>query len=203
MKRIGFAIALGWIVLASGQAKASQLLGASVSGNLEILAAPAANFFERTYGYSLSSSTAYQTNSTTVTIADPAVEFGFQESNNVASLDFTDTQLIFNEVTTAPNIPVHAFRITFTSSAFNGLALTKLQDNFYSGGLTATLTNDTLVITNPGSEGIAQGEYGAVFQFAPIPTPEPGTIVMAVSALPIGLGVWMQRRRRAGKNVSA
>jgi hypothetical protein len=45
--------------------------------------------------------------------------------------------------------------------------------------------------------GFVRAYYGASQSADTIATPEPSTIALVASALPLGLGYWLRRRRRA------
>jgi len=75
---------------------------------------------------------------------------------------------------------------TFKSSAFIGLGLSELSDNFTHGGVTASLVGDTLTLTWAGTS-TADGVLTASYSFTAA-VPEPSSAVIAVLAtLPLAL----------------
>jgi hypothetical protein len=66
---------------------------------------------------------------TTVTIAEPAIEFGAQTSTNLFTANFTDTQLIVTDMSSAP-FGGTSFLMSFTDSAFTGLSATTVSDDY-------------------------------------------------------------------------
>ena len=172
---------------AAGRADASLLLGTQVTGVMNIAGAPA-NFFDPANGY-VPSGYLNKTDGTTVTIADPAVEFGFQDGNNLDTADFTDTTLTLTDVSKSSSV---SNTYQFTNAAFAGLTLLKTSDTF-TGGVTANLDGTTLTIVAP--EFGLPGTYAATFSFRSATVPEPSTITLAATAGLMGLGGSWRRRK--------
>jgi hypothetical protein len=177
--------------LAAAPAQA-QLLGTSVTGSLIIpSASPTNNYFDPVNGFVPAGP--LNTAGTTVVIATPAVEFGYNDGINNISANFTGTQLTLTDVAT---ISVPTFTMTFTNTAFVGKTLSEASDNFAGvGGVTGSLVGNTLTITYPGTP--LSATFVAVFNIVAAPVaPEPGTLaLLGVACLPM-LGVL---RRRAAK----
>ena len=87
-----------FIGLASLPARAG-LIGTDVTGSAELNLIPI-NIFDPANG--MVPLGYLNDDGTTVTIAEPAIEFGAQTSTNLFTANFTDTQLIVTDVATAP-----------------------------------------------------------------------------------------------------
>lgn len=160
-------------VAAPGRAS---LLGTSVTGSLEFQGHPL-NYFDPANGFVLA--TGYENSSgTTVTIAEPAIEFGAVFPANTDTANFTASQLILTDVvnSTGPNIP---FTISFVDPAFFGLGLSKLSDTFANGGTTASLTGDTLTVAWDGGL-VNPGTLQAVYNLSSS-TPEPASLALFIA----------------------
>ena len=144
---------------------------------------------------------------TTVTIQDPAVEFGVagnagSGNTSLTTADFTDTQLTIdlqvnvgaNTTTTALNV-----HLDFTDSVFSTLQVSKFSDTFPSG-MSFSLAGNDLTLTWPGERypTMSQPQFferTAVFDFsAAQAVPEAGTVGLMSVAI-AGLGLALRRRR--------
>ncbi len=150
----------------------ASLLGTSVTGSLEFLGYPS-NYFDPANGFV--PKTGYENSSgTTVTIAEPAIEFGAVFPANTDTANFTASQLILTDVvnSTGTNVP---FTVSFVDSAFFGLGLSKLSDTFANGGTTASLSGDTLIVAWNGGL-VNAGTLQATFNLtSSTSTPEPSS----------------------------
>ncbi len=194
---------LVWIPSA---ANASLLLGSSVFGEKYDWSSPGVattilgNQFDPVYGFVLPG----YGNSTgpTTTIVDPGIEFDVSASpTNFATLDFTDSTLTLTKVIPSLSV-IGGNEFVFTDTAFSGLTVTKTQDSFDNGGVTAQLVGDTLTLTlaptcilGPGCSWTSLTET-AQFSFSgsstPQSVPEPATLSLLGAGL---LGMFMRRRR--------
>jgi hypothetical protein len=166
------------LLLASLSARAVVLVGTQVTGTFNVPGGldyfDPANGLVGNFGGSLNQA------GTTVAISSTAIEFGLQDSFNRDSADFTGTQLIVSD-DQVPGRGSATWIMTFTDTAFSGLTLSKVSDNFVDGGVTGVLNGDVITVTWPGElTGIA-GNQSATFNLVPIP--EPGTLGL------LGLGL--------------
>ncbi len=122
---------------------------------------------------------------TTVTIEEPAIEFGAQTSTNLFTANFTDTQLIVTDMASAP-FGGTSFLMSFTDSAFTGLSVTTVSDT-YTNGIFADLTGDNLTIIWSGTVVSQPTTFQAVFDITPSAVPEPPSSVLAATAVLAGL----------------
>ena len=186
--RFPLAAALGLFALAP--AANAQFLGTSVTGSLQFTGNPT-NYFDPSNGFV----PAIYLNSagTTVTVADPAVEFGFDDGANTDTVQITDNSITLSDVAVGGggNLP---FVITLTDPAFGGSTFTKVIDSFGSGVL-YSLTGNTLTFNVPATTGPAT--FTALFSAAPdvTATPEPGSVALLVGMGVTGAGVLRRRRK--------
>jgi hypothetical protein len=187
------ALALPSLFLTLSTASA-QLVGTNVTGDLTVpgftdLFDPAVGFVPSS-GYENSSSSY---DSPTVPISDSLVEFGAQFGNgtDIESADFTNTGLTLQYLL-SNNFPVASDTFSFTDTAFSGLTLTELSDEF-PGGVTASLVGDVLTLIAPDFQ--VNGTTTAVYSLSsPAPgTPEPGSIVLFAG---LGFSSTLVLRRR-------
>jgi hypothetical protein len=177
-------------LLACGPASAD-LIGTSVTGSIDF-GGNGVNYFDPARGFVPPGYLNY-TEGTTVTIAQPQIEFGYMDSSNLDTANFTGNQLIVTDtVSNAANF----WTMTFTDTAFTGLPLTKVSDTFTHGGVTGTLVGDTITVFWGGT-GTADGLLAATFDVGVSSIPEPSAIVMACTAIPLALGYWWRNRSTA------
>ena len=128
---------------------------------------------------------------TTVPISDTAVEFGFSDGYNFDTADFTAATLtLTDQVNNNGAVP---WQQTFTDPAFSGV-ITKVSDTFDNGGVTASVSGDTITLNWAGT-GVTNVTYSAVFDVgSALQVPEPSTWALLV----LGAGVLgLSLRRRA------
>jgi hypothetical protein len=122
-----------------------------------------------------------ESNSTTVNLSNQKVEFGMSIDVMTETADFTTTGLTISQIF-KDNIP--SLTRVFVSDAFKGLTINKISDSFNGGGVTYSLSNDTLTVTTFGNSifpgMVLPANYSASFEFiAPAATsvPEPFTVI--------------------------
>jgi hypothetical protein len=151
-------------------ARGANLLGASVTGSIHFANYPS-NYYDPANGFApvppgyLNS----LPGTNTVTIQDPAIEFGFWDIANLDTADFTDTPLIISDVVKGNG--ANNWIQTFTSPVFAGIG--KVADNF-EGGVNATLVGNTITLTWAGTHATNE-TLTAVFN---ITVPEPSTLAL-------------------------
>ncbi len=185
--KFGRALAIVAGVAISASAASASLIGQSVTGAVNF-GTGTTNYFDPVNGL-VPGSTSNSTG-TTVTIADPAIEFGVQDTANIDRVDFTADGIVITD-----DVLIDAFNwtMTFVSSAFTGLTLTEVSDGFSDGGVTGTLTGDTLVFTWAGTSqytGLMSAQYSLV---SAVPLPAGGVLLLTGAA---ALGFAGRRRRR-------
>ena len=122
---------------------------------------------------------------TTVPISNTAVEFGFSDGYNVDTADFTYVTLtLTDQVNMNGAVP---WQQTFTDPAFSGV-VTKVSDTFDNGGVTASSSGDTIILSWAGTN-TTDVTYTAVFDVGSVlQVPEPSTwALLAVGASLLGL----------------
>lgn len=128
----------------------------------------------------------------TVTIAEPAIEFGLADVANTDTTNFTNTQLIFTDVSTGGSGP---YTLTFTDSAFDGVsvATSTLPGMAYS----FDEESHTITINLPDHvpAGTWSGTFIVVTDDEPGPIPEPATLWLFGA----GLALLAVRRVRASR----
>ncbi len=123
-----------------------------------------------------------------MTIDATNTEFGYQDTANTDSANFTGTTLTLTDVSNGGSLPIN---FVFTSSAFSGLALTELSDSFAGGGVNATLIGNVLTLAASSTLGTS-GTFTAVYSFSSA-APEAGTWLMMI--LGFGFAGFAFRRR--------
>ncbi len=164
--------------VASAQA---QLLGSSVFGNLMFNGINTTNYFDPSNGFVPAGY--LNTAGPTVTIANPAKEFGFDDGINLDEADFTANTLTIHDVSQGGSA---VSKYQFTSSAFIGLTCTQISSSFPA--ISKTLVGNLLTIDIPTFG--AAGNYTAVFQFTAVPEPA------SIAAVGLGLAFLIRRRRK-------
>jgi hypothetical protein len=149
------------------------LIGTSVTGDMNI---GGTNYFNPANGYVPAVYLNAIANSTTVTIANPGIEFGYQDGINTNTANFTDNTLTLTDVSLLNSI---GFTYTFEDSAFGGLAMTTLSDSF-PNGIGASLDGDTITLNFSGLSN--PGTYSASYSLDSA-APEPRSLFLFGSAL--------------------
>ena len=181
------AIALG---LLASSSPAALLIGTSVTGNLSFSGSPTNSFNPSAGGVPAGY---LNTAGPTVTVAEPAIEFGYADAANWDTANFTDNQLLIQDQALSGFVGNSPFTMTFTDAAFAGL-MPVLVTNTFSPAPTASITGTTLTVSYPASNATVNVPNTlalTLYNFAPVPEPTS----MAV----LGLGAaGLLRRRRAG-----
>ena len=130
-------------------------------------------------------------------IADPGIEFTYQDAPNTDTFDFADGAVRVTDVTN-PGAVADTFAASFTDPAFLGATVSAASGGF--AGLTAAINGSTLTITSTQAITVAQVR-SAVLTIAPAPA----VAVAAPSSLTLsgiaGLGggaIAVARRPRRG-----
>lgn len=173
----------------------ASLLGTSVSGSLVFSGDPS-NYFDPTNSFVPSSGYLNSAGGTTVTIQDPAIEFGAVFPTNTDSADFNASQLTITDLTTGSGVNF-ASTMSFTDTAFRGLTLSKTSDSF-TGGVTGSLAGD-IVTVSWARAGIVPGQtLKATFNLTgATTTPEPASWGMLAFSGVLGALVFLLRKQRA------
>jgi hypothetical protein len=182
----------GLLMLACSTAHAG-LIGSQVTGNLQFDGNPN-NYFDPANGFVPAGF--LNTAGTTVTIAEPQIEFGYRDGANQDTANFTDSQLVISDQAFGNffDNPVH---MTFTDSSFAGLTL--VSSNF-PGGISFSLSGNTITF-DWGGGPVSAGTYTAVFNVA-TPVPEPSTFALFGTVIGLGLGGLVWRRRQLAPSVA-
>ncbi len=124
----------------------------------------------------------------TVTVGEPAIEFGYADQSNRDVANFTDTQLIISDtlLQSSDNSPI---TMRFTSATAGLLlAIDEVSDTFGNGGFTASLLGDTLKLVWAGQTSLQAGQqfqavYNITTRGSSVPVPEPATLALVGLAL--------------------
>jgi hypothetical protein len=175
----------------TGQHANAGLLGSSVNGQLNFGGNPT-NFFDPANGFVPPSF--LNAAGPTVTIAEPAIEFGYMDGANLDTANFTDTQLFISDTVTSSGSN-SALTMTFTDPAFTSVS--EVGDNF-PGGLSASLVGDVLTVTwGGGSVTAGQAFTGAFNIGSATVTPEPTSLTLLGMGAVGLLGYGWRRKRTA------
>ena len=186
------ALVAALICISAAPASAS-LIGASVTGTANLSNGDGNNY----YG------TGFATFGPLSIVADPGLEFAcYCGGGIIITADFTATSLTLRY---DPRGWGFGFTQTFTSSAFLGLDLTKISDDYGFGGVSGTALGDTLTFTFGGgiTPFVELVNLQATFDLQPSgpAAPEPSTMVLFGIAL-AGLGLRYRRKARGTTNVT-
>jgi hypothetical protein len=172
MHRISrFAVGFLFVTALAVPGRANFLLGTQVTGDMNI---GGTNYFDWNNGFVPAGYGNSQPGSTTVTIADPLIEFGYQDGSNTNTVDFTDTGFTLTDVSVEGSDP---FPYTFVNDAFLGASIAQVSNTFPN--LSATLVGNTITLDFEGLP--SPGTYTATFSLTA--TPEPQSVFLVGSAL--------------------
>ena len=162
------------------------LVGTPVNGSLTFDGDPF-NYFDPGYGFV--PATGYlNTDGTTVTVLNSAVEFGFDDGASRIAADFFDTQFIISDLVESPGTN-NSFQMIFADPVFAGQSLFPVSDSFPFSRY--SVTGNVLTLDYPGGMPIIGQTLKATFNV--VPSPEPSTAgIVFVSALAFFLA-WNRR----------
>ncbi|MDB5327090.1 MAG: hypothetical protein JWM57_2659 [Phycisphaerales bacterium] len=146
------------------------------------------NFYDKANGLVPASGYLNSPVGPTVVVAEPAIEFGYNDTTNLINTNVTDSQVLLTDqyLTSATVLP---YTVKLTDPAFSGLGVTLIAETF-AGTPTAGISGTTLTITIPGVTGPAVNTLALAF-FS-VQTPEPTSLAAVAS-----VGLIALRRRRA------
>ncbi len=146
-------------------ADAASLVGTSVTGSLMFAGDPS-NYFDPGYGFAPLTDLNAIDNSTTVTISNTAVEFGYDDGANLITVDFTDNGVTMSDVVelTGSNVPI---TMTFTDPALVHEYAPALPGIF-------SISGDVLTANLPGGN-VTMGQPPITYSSGLVPVPEPST----------------------------
>jgi hypothetical protein len=167
--------------------QAATVIGSSVTGGLFFPTHPTTNQFDPVNG-NVPDGFSNKLGGTTVTVSEPAIEFGFTDIVNFDTVNITATQIIITDVRSGPCISCGApFTITLTDTSFSD-GITELSSSFDSS---ASLSGSTFTFQSNGTT--QDGTYTAVFDIAAA-VPEPSTWAMMILGF-AGIGFMAYRRK--------
>jgi PEP-CTERM motif len=173
-------VTLSLAFVIAGQSAYASLIGASVSGTL-MFGGGSTNYFDSSNGFVPGGY--LNSVSPTVVVAEPDIEFGFNDGANLDVANITANQLI---ITDDSQQGAFFFDMTFTSTAFAGLTMVEVENTF-GGGSGATLVGNVITFHSDGATG--PGSQRAVYEFSSVPEPA------SIAILTVGaLGLLLRRR---------
>jgi hypothetical protein len=172
--------------------QAATVIGSSVTGGL-FFANPALNQFDP-LNNNVPDGFSNKLGGTTVTVAEPAIEFGFYDTVNFDTVNITATQIIITDVRTGSSLSGASgspFTIILIDTSFSD-GITQLSNSFDSA---ASLSGSTFTFHSNGTSEPAT--YTAVFDIAAA-VPEPSTWAMMILGF-AGVGFMAYGPRRKNK----
>jgi hypothetical protein len=166
MRQSSLLLALGLLCVSAGPLLADGV-GTAVTGSLTFNGAtvnyfdPANGFVPAGFGNSMG---------TTVTIG-PITEFGFTDTANIDTADFTGTTLTISD--TGLGSAQAPFQMTFTDAAFTGFSVVT-----NSLGLTSSFSGDTLTLDLAAADFTGQKTTLLLYTTTTAPTPEPSSLLL-------------------------
>jgi hypothetical protein len=169
---------------------ASPAFAQNITGTLNFNSLGGLNFFDPANG----GVPAGYGNAGSATVAiGPGVEFGYQDSANTDSADFTGTSLTIMDVTTSTNAA--PFFMVFTSSAAGFFNNAAFSSNGFGG--TLSVSGNTLTFSAPQFNSPTGTRVSVItFAGATAGVPEPATWAMMMVGFG-AVGFTMRRRRTA------
>ncbi len=131
-----------------------------------------------------------KTQGTTVTVAEPAIEFGLADGVNTNTVNITNTTITLTDVI-ATNGSTTPFLVTLTDTAFAGVTFTQTANT--TSSFTYSLTGNTLSLNFAGTN--TGGTYTTTLTAAS-PVPEPGSVALLTGIFITGAGFVRKRRAR-------
>jgi hypothetical protein len=190
--RLKFALALAALGMSS--AANATLLGTQVNGSLTF-SGGGPNYFLAGNGFVPAG---YGNSAGQPVTIGSGTEFGFADSANTDTANFTDTQLIITDIASGDGNSQSTYSFTsLTPGAFAGLTLAS---SSFPVGFTYGLVGDTITLDFNGFNGA--GTYVTTFNVATAvgSVPEPATwAMMLLGFAAIGISV---RRKRSARTLS-
>lgn len=186
MKKMCSLLALAVLCLSAGSLWADGI-GTDVTGSLTFNGG-STNYFDAANGF-VPAGYGNSGGSTTVTIGT-GIEFGFSDTINLYTADFTGSTLTITNEVLSPNV-ASSLQMIFSDGVFTGFTLAS-----NDLGLTYSFSGNTLTIDRAAGE--SSGVNSTVFNYttAASPVPEPGTIVLLATGL-LGAAGAVRRRLSA------
>jgi hypothetical protein len=184
MKKATTLFAIAVLCLSASTLRADAI-GTLVTGTLNFNGFGTTNYFDAANGF-VPPGYGNSGGSITVPIDSGIVEFGYNDTANLDTADFTGSSLTITDESFVGNSG--GYTMTFTDPAFTGFTAV---DNEL--GLLYSFSGHTLTVTFPA--GNIKGTESSAFEFTSItPIPEPGTLALMATGL-LGAAVLIHRRR--------
>ncbi len=173
-----------FLLLFGAAANGADLTGSQVTGTLTF-SGGSINYFNPANGFVPVGFS--NTAGPTVTVANPAVEFGFADGANRDTADFSSSSLLITDIGSS-TAGSGAFRMTFMDLSFGSFSGVILTANTF-GNLTFSLVGNLLTIDAPGVAGIITRSARFDFLQGTSAVPETGSSLLLLSVGLLALSV--------------
>ena len=195
MKSIFLLVSATVVWVANASPAIADLIGTTVSGVMNVGGGSFFNFFDPALGFVPAGFGNSAPNGPNNVIIGAGTEFGFDDTANRDTFDFTGTQVTFTDVSVDGSLPIV---FSFTDTAFGGATIS-LQSSKFPVAISQTLVGNVLTLSTPDFRGTG-GTFVATFNIT-TPPAVPGPIVgTGLPGLILACGILLALARHRHKS---